>query len=500
MRNKKIFIWAFITSMFMSCNHQHAHDHGTEDEGIQPLSYTLYSDSLELFVEFKPLVLGSESTFATHLTLLRDHFISLEEGVVTLTLKINDEVYTSNASQPKSPGIFQLQLSPTTSGIGDLTFKIETKNFTDVISIKNIKIYGNEITALEDEIKEVAGNEISYLKEQAWKTDFAHTSIKRQVFYNIIKTSGEILSAPGDEVVITAKASGIVLFTGNKSIIGSEVNAGTSLFTISGGDLTQDNLDANYKNLKANYEKAKLDLNRAEELIIDKIISEREYQDIKLMYDNALIAYNILTKNYTSKGQGINSPIKGYVKNIFVSEGQFVEAGTPLATISQNKKLILQAHVSQRYFNKLPEIASANFKTIDGDKVFNTQLLNGKVISYGKSVTSTSPFIPLTFEIDNIGNIISGSVVEVYLQSLPIKDAMVVPLTSLIEEQGLFFVYEQKSGESFLKKEVKLGASDGLNVQILSGIDIGERIVTKGAFQIKLSSAAGTMPAHGHEH
>jgi membrane fusion protein, heavy metal efflux system len=500
MRNKKIFIWAIITSLFLSCNHQHAHDHGPEDEGLQPLSYTLYSDSLELFVEFKPLVVGAESNFATHLTLLRERFIALEEATVTLTLMIEDKIFTTNTLQPSSPGIFRIQLSPSISGFGDLSFKIQTKNFTDEISIKNIKIYENEVTALKEEIKDAEGDEVTYLKEQAWKTDFAHTTVKRQVFYNIIKTSGQILSAPGDEVVVTAKASGIVLFTGNKSIIGSEVNTGTSLFTISGGDLTQDNLDANYKNLKANYEKSKLDLNRAEELIIDKIISEREYQDIKLRFDNAQTAYNVITKSYTSKGQGISSPIKGFVKNIFVSEGQFVEVGTPLATISQNKKLVLQAHVSQRYFNKLPEISAANFKTMDGERVYNTKALNGKVISYGKSLTPNSPFIPITFEIDNIGNIIPGSVVEVYLQSLPIEDAIVVPLNCLIEEQGLFFVYVQTGGESFVKKEVKLGASDGLSVQILSGIEIGERIVTKGAFQIKLSSAAGTMPAHGHEH
>ena len=80
------------------------------------------------------------------------------------------------------------------------------------------------------------------------------------------------------------------------------------------------------------------------------------------------------------------------------------------------------------------------------------------------------------------------------------QPALVVPVTALLEEQGVFYVYVQTEGESFQKREVKIGAADGLRVQILSGIAEGERVVTKGAYQIKLSTASGTLPAHGHEH
>ncbi len=80
--------------------------------------------------------------------------------------------------------------------------------------------------------------------------------VKRQPFSEVIKTSGQILSAPGDEMMVTAKADGIVVFTGNKSIIGSQVNAGASLFKITGGDISTGNLDANFKEAQANYENA----------------------------------------------------------------------------------------------------------------------------------------------------------------------------------------------------------------------------------------------------
>ena len=81
-----------------------------------------------------------------------------------------------------------------------------------------------------------------------------------------------------------------------------------------------------------------------------------------------------------------------------------------------------------------------------------------------------------------------------------LSKALVIPISALIEEQGIFYVYVQTGGESFEKRSIELGAKDGVRVQVLNGIIEGDRVVTKGAFQIKLSSAAGTIPAHGHTH
>ncbi len=503
--NKIISVIALAVFLFTACTNtpeEPAHEHGME-----PLAYTQYSDKSEIFIEFKPLIVGTVSKFAAHFTILGENFLPLSEGSVTISLVVDGKGIKQTAETPAVPGIYRLALKPTTSGSGKLIFDIKTKSFTDQIIIENVKVYADEKTALADQPEESAGGDISYLKEQAWKVEFANAPITKQTFSDIIKTNGQILSAPGDELIVTAKASGIVLFTGNKTIIGSEVSNGTNLFMIASGELSDGNIDARYRTAKSAYEKAQEDYNRATELVKDKIISQKDFQQTKLDYESAQTVFNTVAKNYSSNGVSVSAPINGFVKNILVTEGQFVEAGTSLAIISKNKKLILQANVSQKYFSKLTTITSANFKSTDSEKVFSTTELNGKVISFGKSASSNSPFIPITFEIDNIpapsgqvSNLIPGSVVEVYLKSFPIPDALVIPVSSLIEEQGNFFVYVQTEGESFQKREVKLGATDGMNVQLLSGIAEGERVVTKGAYQIKLSQASGTMPAHGHEH
>jgi len=145
-------------------------------------------------------------------------------------------------------------------------------------------------------------------------------------------------------------------------------------------------------------------------------------------------------------------------------------------------------------------VKSANFKTVYDGKVYDTQTLNGKLVSYGKNVNQEEHLIPIVFEIDNRGEIIPGSLVEIFMRSNTIANALVIPVSALVEEQGTFYAYVQTAGESFEKRELKLGGSDGQQVQVLSGIANGERVVTKGSYQVKLATMSGAVPAHGHEH
>ena len=194
------------------------------------------------------------------------------------------------------------------------------------------------------------------------------------------------------------------------------------MFTISGGALTSNNIQTKYKEAKFTLDAAKIDFERAQELIKDKIISEKEFLQYKFKYDEAKIQLDNLSKNYTSQGQSIQAPMSGYIKNIYVKEGEYVEMGTPLAVISKNKKLILKANITQKHFNKLAFIKEANFKTVYDNTIYETDTLNGSIISFGKSTASNSAYIPITFQMDNIGNLIPGSIVEVFLKASKISN------------------------------------------------------------------------------
>ncbi|KAA9338862.1 efflux RND transporter periplasmic adaptor subunit [Adhaeribacter soli] len=496
----------FVLSLFLvfsSCNKQqkeegHAHGEGGHTHGLEPVFYTLYSDRSELFVEFKPLVVGQVSKFATHLTGLND-FKPYTEGQVTVSFVSRGKGIRSTADSASSPGLFQLALQPKTAGTGKLIFDLKTREFTDQFVIDNIPVYADEKAALAAQPADAAGTEITYLKEQAWKNEFANQQVKKQPFAEVIKTTGQVLAAPGDVVAITAKSEGILKFGKQGMIAGEPVKAGELLFSVSGSGLTQNNLEASIQEARTNLDKARTDYQRAQELIKDNIISQRDFLSIKAAYTNAQTAYNTLTKNYGAGGLRISAPINGFLQNIQVAEGQFVSAGQPLAEIAKNRKLVLRADVSQAYFPKLASIKSARFKMQNNNKVYNTSELNGKVVTYGRS-TENNITVPVSFEIEMAEGIVPGAFAEVYLQTTQTQDALVIPVSALLEDQGNFYAYVQVSGEGFQKRELKLGASNGEQVQVRSGISEGERVVTKGAYQIKLSTMSGALPAHGHEH
>jgi RND family efflux transporter MFP subunit len=469
-------------------------------EELQTLSYTLYTNKSELFVEFKPLVVGQTSKFAAHLTVLGENFLPYTEGTVTVSLIQDGKDIKNTAASPTSPGIFRMALQPTQAGQGRLVFDIQTAAFSDQFIIDSIPVYADEKTAIASQPKETGSSDISYLKEQAWKVEFANASVRKETMYDVIKATGEILSAPGDEVTIASKSNGTVKFIGNNNITGSTIKAGQTMFTVTGGEIAFENIDAAKQTASTELASAKAEFDRTSELIKDKLITQAEFQSAKLRYEQAQITVNNLGRNYNAAGKSLSSPITGFIKNIMVSEGQYVSAGQPLATITKNQRLILKADVSLKNADKISSIQEANFTIIQNKQSYNTKELNGKLLSVGKTTAANSPFIPLHFQIDSRPGMLPGSFAEVYLKTIPINDALVIPVSALIEEQGIFYVYVQTEGESFQKRELKLGANDGQKVQVLSGVAEGERVITKGGYQIKLSQASGTLPAHGHEH
>ena len=339
-------------------------------------------------------------------------------------------------------------------------------------------------------------DEIIFPKAQAAKTTFEVREIQPASFNQVVKTTGQVLAAPGDEAVIVATSNGVVSFSSNKLTEGTKVQKGQSLFQISSKNIAEGDY---YTKVKATYEAAKANYDRAEALVKDKIISQKEFESTKLEFENAKTAYNAVSNNKTAKGVSVNAPINGHMKNILVKEGEYITVGQPVATVSQNQRLVLRAEVSQRYYNAMQSVKSANFKTPYDNKVYSLEDLNGRLLSFGKTSNENSFFIPVSFEFDNKGEVIPGSFVEVYLISSPIENTLSIPVSALTNEMGIYYVYVQIDEEGYRKQEVALGANNGKEVQIIKGLHPRDRVVTQGAYQVKMASASGAIP-HGHSH
>ncbi|MFC2137995.1 efflux RND transporter periplasmic adaptor subunit [Bacteroidota bacterium] len=497
-----IFYIILVSYLFTGCsdNDNHSNEHLQDDHDHEEAveSYTVYSENFELFVEFNSLIVNKESEFISHFTYL-NNFKPMLSGKLSVELIISNSKVKTNINEIYSKGIFRPKLRPEFAGKGKLIFTVSDRKISESIVLENITVYKDCESALQNYHETDVIGGISFLKEQSWSIDFETLPVLVKPFSEVIKTSGEVFSAQGDEMIISAKSSGNFCFNKTKLTLGKYIKKGEVIGYIADNNLSENNTSQKYINSKVLFEKSEKDFQRANELFKDSIISEKEYLEYKLNFEQAEYAYNQVSENYASLGTQVVSTNSGYLKEIYISEGQYLEVGNPIVKLSQNRKLNIRADVSQKYTENLEHIISANFKTPNANNVYNTIDLNGKILSFGKS-TSNGYMLPIYFEIDYVDNLIPGSFIEVWLKTSLKDDAVLVPTQAIIEEQGTYSVFKQLNGETFKKQDIKIGSSDGKYTEILSGLSGEERVVTKGATRIKLASMSKALPDHGHAH
>lgn len=346
------------------------------------------------------------------------------------------------------------------------------------------------------EEKTAHSDEIVLTPEKAKAAGVEAEVIHPGTFREVIQAGGQILSAQGQEATVVAASSGVVSFS-RKIAEGIEVGQGSELLSVSAEHIQEGDP---VRKAKVAYEKAKEEYERAEKLVGSQIVSQKEFAALREAYQNARLSYEALLPSKSGKGVAVKAPIGGFVKNCLVKEGDYVTVGQPLMTVTQMRRLVLKADVSERYYAQLPRIVSANFKTPYNNKVYCLENLGGKVLSFGKSSGDTSYYVPVTFEFDNRGDMVPGAFVEVFLLSGERQGIISLPESALTEEQGLYFVYLKLDDECYKKQEVQLGTSNGERVEILSGLKDGDTVVIRGAIHVKLAAASNAIPAHSHNH
>ena len=499
MKNKILIV--LLALALAGCKGKQNAEQHEEHEEVK-FQYTTYTNDFELFAEADAFVVGETANVLSHFSSLPD-FKALESGSMTIRLMVNGKEVSQKLDKPTRKGIYSFDIQPETAGTGTLKFEITNEKGSFEVLVPEVTVFIEH-----HEAHEAAGNVVVsktnttvFTKEQSWKVDFATEFPQIEPFGQVIKTTAKVQSAQGDEVIVSAKASGMVVISADNVLEGKSVSNGQVLFTISGSSLADNNSAVRYSEAKNNFEKAKSDYERSKELAKDKIVSEKDLLNAKNQYDNTMAIYDNLNKNFSPAGQRVASPMSGFIKQLFVQNGQYVEAGQPIVTVSQNKTLVLRAEVQQKYASVLGSIQDANIRTLHDNQTYTLEQLNGKVMSFAKTTNDDNYLIPINLQIDNTGSFVSGGFVEIYLKTMTNAQAMTVPNDALLEEQGIFFVYTQITPELFEKREVKIGPTDGVKTEILQGITATERIVSNGAIFIKLAQATGTLDAHsGHVH
>jgi len=197
----------------------------------------------------------------------------------------------------------------------------------------------NEDHNHESEMKEGENPDIVVFTGEQVKNilDFKVEKINKQTFYQVLKTSGQILSAPGDEVQISATMSGIVNISIPKLVEGYELKLGQQLFTISSRNLSENNTSMRLSEAKVILETAKAEFERAKELSNEKIISKKEFQQAQLAYEQARLNYQTYASGMSASGKSISTPLSGYLKNISVQSGHMSKWGRCLQQLPRTE-------------------------------------------------------------------------------------------------------------------------------------------------------------------
>lgn len=346
--------------------------------------------------------------------------------------------------------------------------------------------------------------EIIMATEQMEKAGVKTETVKAGDFTAVMKAAGQISRPQGDEQTIAATASGIVKFVNASMTEGTQIGKGQSIATISAKNLQDGDPTAK---AKAEFEAAKKEVERLRPLVDDKIVSQREWEQAQLNLKTARAAYKGIAP-YTHDGKtSVASNMSGFVKTLLVKSGDYVNVGDPIATITQDRKLQLKVDVPECAYKDMKTISGANFLTTGDDKVYRLADINGRLVSYSRTLPEGSAYLPATFEMDNVGAIVPGSFVEVFLLMQSRKNVITVPTSALTEEQGTYYIYIKENGHNhegeamFEKREVKTGQTDGLRTEITHGLKEGETVVSEGAYQVKLAAAASIIPeGHSHNH
>lgn len=204
----------------------------------------------------------------------------------------------------------------------------------------------------------------------------------------------------------------------------------------------------------------------------------------KARYDGALAQLS-----YTE----VRSPMDGVISDRPLNIGELATSGSPLLSIVNISHIVARANVS---------VAQASAVTLgDTGTISNaTVQAPGKVTVVSPAVDPNTTTVQVWVEAVNPGERLKpGITAHIQIDANQIPNAIVVPAAALLaSDNGGEKVMVAGSDNQAHEREVKTGIHSGDEVQIVNGVEAGERVITEGALglddkaRIEVSEAAGS--------
>ena len=482
----------------------------TTEQEPPTVAVTIWSERTELFMEYPPLVAGTDAAFHIHLTAL-SNFQPLREGRVVVRFE-GDAVERFEVDGPSTPGIFNVSLKVPAARRYQVAVEVHSTNLKDELRVGAVTVYPDQQSALASITTEEEGA-TSFLKEQQWTLDFATMKVESQARRQVVSVPATIEPRVGGSADVRAPTAGR-LATGGGRAIGSTVSRGAAL-----AELIVRNerlgeapvLKLELAQAEAALRLAQGDLARIERLVDVGAVPQRRVAEARAAHETAAARVRIaeeqlrhLELSRTGQGTGeagdrvvVRAPITGVVAESSVSTGATVEEGQLLYRIVALDRVHVVGAVPEQHLARIENVTTAE---IDVPGV-PTPLKSTRMVSVGRVVDRQKRSVPITFELVKPPAAVAvGQGVTLRLITHPRGVEVAVPANAVVDDGGQPIVFVQTGGESFERRPVRTGGPrEGGFVQV-EGVEPGERIVTRGAHLVRLAALSPQTPGHGHVH
>lgn len=505
------------------CNQHGDHAHGSDNShtspstALSPIAITHFSDRTELFVEFEPLVVGQESAVAAHMSYLAD-YKAVNTGKLSVTLSGGnqpEEKFIINA--PKQAGIFRPVVKPKYLGERIMTFNLETPQFTANHNVGKVVVYADHASALKAQANEKpdAPGAIAYLKEQQWKTNFGLAVVGKHELRESIAATGILRASSDRDAQLTAVTTGQIVAANDFPRVGMAVQKGQVLAYLVprlGGETDVASLDLAAQKARLTAQFASRDREHLESLFKQeavpekRVIASRRDENIALAElasaERRVGQYRNGSQGLTGAGVAIHAPITGTIAEVSVAMGGFVNEGVPIFHIANTDRLWLEVRVAESDIGRIGQPTGAAFRVDGFDQEFEIiERKGGRVVGFGNAIDLVTRTAPLLFEFPNPDKRLRiGMAARANVFAGKLIDVVAVPASAVIDDNGQPVVYVQRTGEAFERRPVQLGLRDGDWIEVKSGVAAGERVVSNGAYQVRLAATTTAAIGEGHVH
>lgn len=479
-----------ITALLAACSADDPVD-GAEHPGVV---VTQWNDSTELFLEYPhPLAGQATGNWAIHLSNMKT-FKPVTAGTLTIRFLRDDaEAKSFTLDAPARDGIYLLDPVIDQAGTYEVQLALASPQVSSVHTLPTVEVFPDRST-LPDGAEEEAGG-ISFLKEQQWKIPFAIRAAEEQAVARSVGVPGEIAAPDGALVLVSAPTSGIALPAANRGApsVGQSVSAGQLLAVLAptGGE-------GGYARARGEIERLEREVAREERLYEVGAIPQRRLEETRHDLEIARAEMTALGGGVDGDFQlRVRAPISGVIAERSFIPGGRVAAGEPLFTIVNPRTVWLRVHMPADAAAGVSRDASVTFTVEGSAQLFETS----RFVSAGTVLDLRTRTVPVVFSVENAGGLIRvGQFARATVPVGGTVTGVAIPNSAILDDNGLPVAYVQTGGETFERRVLTLGASDGTMTQVVEGIAPGEMIVTMGAYQVRLASLSPEGFSGGHAH